>query len=142
MLAGRAAIAENDHFSSQVRLRKQCDGGAGGAVKGSCSVVCSIGDRADLDPRPGGVFFLGMGQVTARGTYLTVKPPRRVRFSWGVPSSPTLPPGGSVVEVVLTPDGDSRMVVLTHRGLQTADIGSHHVGWDHQLSLLRTTATP
>ena len=100
-------------------------------------IVTWIGDRAELDPQAGGVFSLDMGQVTARGAYITVDPPYRVAFSWGIPGSGTLPPGGSTVEVVLTPDGDGTMVVLTHRGLPAADIGTHRAGWEHQLGLLR-----
>src|ERR1700727_2456655 len=38
-------------------------------------LVTWIGDRAELDPQPGGVFSLGMGQVTARGAYITVDLP-------------------------------------------------------------------
>jgi uncharacterized protein YndB with AHSA1/START domain len=103
-------------------------------------IVTWIGDRAELDPQPGGVFSLGMGQVTASGAYITVEPPHRVAFSWGIPGSDTLPPGGSTVEVVLTPDGDDTMVVLTHRGLRPADIGTHRSGWEHRLGLLRHAA--
>ena len=103
-------------------------------------IVTWIGDRADLDPQPGGVFSLDMGQVTAGGAYITVDPPHRVAFSWGIPGSGTLPPGGSTVEVVLTPDGDGTMVVLTHRGLRPADIGIHRTGWEHRLRLLSLAA--
>ncbi len=103
-------------------------------------IVSWIGDRAELDPRPGGGFSLDMGQVTARGAYITVDPPHRGAFTWGVPGSDTLPPGGSTVEVVLTPDGDGTTVVLTHRGLRAADIGVHRDGWEHRLGLLRAAA--
>lgn len=103
-------------------------------------IVTWIGDRAELDPQVGGLFSLDMGQVTARGAYITVDPPYRVAFSWGIPGSGTLPPGGSTVEVVLTQDGDGTMVVLTHRGLRAADIGTHRAGWEHRLGLLRVAA--
>jgi hypothetical protein len=32
------------------------------------------------------------------------------------------------------------MVVLTHRGLPAADIGTHRAGWEHRLGLLRVAA--
>lgn len=99
-------------------------------------LVTWIGDRAELDPEPGGTFALDMGDNLARGAYLAVDPPRRIVFSWGIPGSEALPPGGSTVEVVLTPDGDDTMVVLTHRGLPSTHIGSHRDGWEHQLGLL------
>src|SRR5437899_378956 len=47
-----------------------------------------------------------------------------------------LPPGGSTVEVVLTPDGDDTMVVLTHAGLPATHLGSHRDGWEEQLGHL------
>lgn len=103
-------------------------------------IVTWIGDRAELDPQPGGVFSLGMGEVIARGTYITVDPPYRVAFSWGIPGSDALPPGGSTVEVTLTPDGDDTIVVLTHRGLPSTHIGSHRAGWEHQLGRLPAAA--
>jgi uncharacterized protein YndB with AHSA1/START domain len=103
-------------------------------------IVTWIGQRAELDPQAGGVFFLDMGEVAAHGTYLTVQPPYRVVFTWGIPGNDGLPPGGSTVEVVLTPDGDDTMVVLTHRGLPPAQIDIHRAGWEHQLGRLRVTA--
>jgi uncharacterized protein YndB with AHSA1/START domain len=33
-------------------------------------IITWIGDRAELDPQPGGVFSLDMGENTARGAYL------------------------------------------------------------------------
>jgi uncharacterized protein YndB with AHSA1/START domain len=103
-------------------------------------IVKWIGDQAELDPQPGGLFSLGMGEVTAHGAYITVEPPHRVVFSWGIPDSDTLPPGGSAVEVVLPPDGDDTIVVLTHRGLPPTHIPSHRVGWEHRLRQLRVAA--
>ncbi len=103
-------------------------------------IVAWIGDRAELDPRPGGLFSLGMGDVVATGAYLTVEPPYRVVFSWGIPGDAALPPGSSTIEVVLTPDGDDTMVVLTHRGLPASHIGDHRAGWEHQLGQLPAAA--
>jgi uncharacterized protein YndB with AHSA1/START domain len=58
-------------------------------------IVTWIGDRAELDPQPGGVFSLDMGEVVARGAYITIEPTYRVVFSWGIPGAEALPPGGS-----------------------------------------------
>lgn len=103
-------------------------------------IVAWIGDQAELDPQPGGVFSLKIGEISARGAYLTVDPPYRVVFSWGIPGSDALPPGGSTVEVVLTPDGDDTTVVLTHRGLPSTHIHNHRAGWEHQLASLPAAA--
>lgn len=102
-------------------------------------IVTWIGDRAELDPQPGGVFALDMGEVLARGVYVTVDPPYRVVFTWGIPGDETLPAGGSTVEVVLTPDGDDTMVVLTHRGLHPRRLGDHRAGWEERLGRLASS---
>ena len=99
-------------------------------------IVTWIGDRADLDPRPGGVFALDFGESQTRGAYVSVEPPYRVVFSWGVPGDESLPAGSSVVEVVLTPDGDDTMVVLTHRGLPATRMDDHRAGWEEMLGHL------
>jgi uncharacterized protein YndB with AHSA1/START domain len=64
----------------------------------------------------------------------------RVIFRWGIRGSDAPPPGGSTVEVVLIPDGDDTMVVLTHRGLPSTHIGGHRAGWEHQLGQLPVAA--
>jgi uncharacterized protein YndB with AHSA1/START domain len=103
-------------------------------------IVTWIGDRAELNPQPGGVFALDIGESLARGAYVSVDPPLRVVFTWGIPGSHELPPGGSTVEVLLTPDGDGTTVVLTHRGLPATQIGTHREGWEHQLGHLPAAA--
>jgi uncharacterized protein YndB with AHSA1/START domain len=62
-------------------------------------IVTWIGERAQLDPRPGGVFALDMGEVAAHGSYIIVEPPHRVVFSWASPATrrcrPADPPSKS-----------------------------------------------
>ncbi|WP_433200792.1 SRPBCC family protein [Dactylosporangium sp. CS-047395] len=99
-------------------------------------IVQWIGEQADLDPRPGGRFFLDFGTIAADGAYRVVEPPHRVVFSWGIPGSDTLPPGGSTVEVVLTADGADTVVVLTHRDLPEKHLDDHRAGWEEQLGRL------
>lgn len=42
------------------------------------------GVKAELDPRPGGVYRVWMDADTvARGEYVEVESPRRVVFTWG-----------------------------------------------------------
>lgn len=105
-------------------------------------IVSWIGRRAELDPTPGGLFALDMGEVAAHGTYLVVEPPHRVVFTWGIPGNATLPPGTSTVEVLLTADGDGTLIELTHRDLPTPDLDSHRAGWETQLAQLRDAAWP
>ena len=51
-------------------------------------IVTWIGRRAELDPHPGGGFWLDMGDVAAHGAYLVVDSPHRVVFSWASPAKP------------------------------------------------------
>jgi uncharacterized protein YndB with AHSA1/START domain len=101
-----------------------------------------MGIRADLDPRPGGVYAVDINaQALARGTYVEVVSPSRVVFTFGWEGDANVPPGSSTVEVTLTPDGDGTHVRLVHRGLLTPEVREQHShGWQHYLSRLQVAA--
>jgi uncharacterized protein YndB with AHSA1/START domain len=99
-------------------------------------LVTWIGERADLDARPGGTFAVDFGGSAARGSYVAVEPPHRVVFTWGIPDDATLPPGSSTVEVMLVADGDDTIVQLTHRDLAADREPSHREGWERCLGEL------
>jgi uncharacterized protein YndB with AHSA1/START domain len=99
-------------------------------------LITWIGERADLDPRPGGTFALDFAGTKARGSYVAVEPPHRVVFTWGVPQDAAPPPGSSTVEVVFVADGGDTIVSLTHRDLRLDREPSHREGWEHCLALL------
>ncbi len=86
------------------------------------AIVKWMGDRAVLDPRPGGEFTLFIAGTPVRGRYLEVDPPRRVVISWGRDGSTSFPPGTSTLEVTLIPDrgGDHR----AHRPHRPAGAGA------------------
>lgn len=88
-----------------------------------------LGTTATLDPRPGGVFAVDVGDSPARGHYVSVDPVRSLVFTWGMPGSGTLPPGSTAVEVTLTPAGTGTLVTLVHRGLSGEHRPSHEAGW-------------
>lgn len=100
------------------------------------------GVKAELDPRPGGVYRVdvtGRGAV-AVGEYVEIDPPRRVVFTWGWEGTP-ITPGSTTVEVTLTPDGDGTLLRLVHRDLPPDAASEHGEGWDHYLGRL-TVAAP
>ena len=99
-------------------------------------MVTWIGERVDLDARPGGTFALDISGVAARGSYVEVEPPHRVVFTWGIPDDATMPPGSSTVEVVLVADGTDTIVNLTHRDLPPDREPSHREGWEGYLAVL------
>ena len=107
------------------------------------------GMEAELDPRPGGVFrvrMTGRSGTVVRGEYVEVEPPRRLVFTWGWERMDQLPegmadvpPGTSMVEVDLVPDGEGTVLRLRHSGLPS-DVAHafHGNGWD--ASLVRLVA--
>jgi uncharacterized protein YndB with AHSA1/START domain len=99
-----------------------------------------IGDSAELDPRPGGVFRFTLGdQDTCRGRYLEVDPPRRVVFTWGweLAEAIPVPADSTTVEVDLTPQGDGTHLRLVHRGLEGDAMLLHEHGWHRFLGRLQ-----
>jgi uncharacterized protein YndB with AHSA1/START domain len=97
-----------------------------------------FGDRGPPAPRPGGAFAVAFGSVAARGTYVTVEPPHRVVFTWGIPGDATFPPGMSTVEVVFVADGGDTIVTLSHRDVPAEREPSHREGWERCLGVLVT----
>lgn len=99
-------------------------------------IVAWLADRADLDPRPGGVFSIDVGAASARGSYVAVEPPTRVVFTWGLPGDEALPAGSTTVEAILHGDGDGTVVSLTHHDLPAGHRPSHQEGWNRFLAAL------
>jgi uncharacterized protein YndB with AHSA1/START domain len=95
-----------------------------------------LGDWADLQPEPNGVFAVDIGKTPVRGEYVEIEPPRRVVFTWGVPGRDELPPGSTTVEVVLTADGTGTVVELFHHDLPADQLDNHLEGWTAMLDRL------
>ena len=103
------------------------------------------GRRAELDPRPGGVYRVEIGEgAVARGEYVEIDAPSRVVFTWGWEGQESGPhavaPGSSRVEVELTPDGDATLVRLRHLDLPAEAREIHGQGWDNYLARLAKAA--
>jgi uncharacterized protein YndB with AHSA1/START domain len=99
-----------------------------------------MGEKAELDPRPGGVFAVDIQGLLVRGQYTAVEPPRRLVFTWGSPGDPALSAGSTSVEVVLEAREGHTLVRLTHSGLPAAMRPQHAAGWQHYLGRLRLAA--
>src|SRR5438045_1185469 len=89
------------------------------------------GVRAELDPRPGGVFRVWMDAKTvARGEYVVVEAPDRVVFTWGWEGNDAIPPGSTTVELTLRADGNETILRLRHEGLPDEQAAiMHREGW-------------
>ena len=96
------------------------------------------GVRAQLDPRPGGIYRVEISENTVvAGKYIELIPYEKVVFSWGWEGADSpVQPGASTVEITLIPDDKATIVVLRHLGLPAAQIASHAQGWDHFLPRL------
>ena len=99
-------------------------------------MVAWIGQHADLDPRPGGVFAVDIEGTPVRGSYLEVDPPHKVIVSWGVLGNEELPAGSSRVEFRLTPIATGTRLDLAHTELPEAEQPKHAAGWTHFLGQL------
>lgn len=100
-------------------------------------VVRWMGNRATLDPRPGGVFRLEYKEGVARGEFVEVERPSRIVFTWGWEDpDDAVQPGGSTVEVTLAPEGTATLIRLRHLGLPEQSRSGHAEGWDHFLPRL------
>lgn len=99
-----------------------------------------MGDRALVEPRPGGVFTLYMDDRVVEGRYLVVDFPRRIVVTWGRHGSVRLPPGGSTLEVTFTAVDDGTLVSVVHDGLPEPERVLHAMGWAHYLARLAAVA--
>ncbi len=104
-----------------------------------------IGVAATLDPRPGGVFSVNTaGDDYFVGEFVAVEPNARVVFTWGYRTvseerDNPFPPGSSVVEFVLVPDGEATIVRMRHE-VPAHLVDFHALGWENYLGRLAIAA--
>jgi uncharacterized protein YndB with AHSA1/START domain len=100
--------------------------------------VAWMGVGAELDPRPGGRYRIDVDGVhIVSGEYQVVDPPRRLVMSWGWEGHPTVPPGSTTVEIILTPERDATILTLRHLGLpDEGERRLHTDGWTQYMSQL------
>jgi uncharacterized protein YndB with AHSA1/START domain len=99
-----------------------------------------MGQRAELDATPGGVFAVDIDGNPIRGEYVEVDPPHSVVVTWGLLGSDHLPPGSTRVEFRLTPIAAGTRVDLTHTDLPADQQPPHAQGWTHFLGELARAA--
>lgn len=98
----------------------------------------AMGGDASLDPRPDGLFYLGMlwnGDIMPHyGRYLRVEAPRLLEFTW---VSETTRGKETVVTIEFTPRGRQTELRLTQEGLPDEESATKHTeGWTHFLDTL------
>ena len=106
---------------------------------------CPEGMTATMDelaPKEGGTFQVTMkgedgGTHTARGTYKEVTPPEKLSFTWAWVTEESDKEEETLVEVVLTEEGDGTIVHFTHSGFDTKESRDmHQQGWESALKKL------
>jgi uncharacterized protein YndB with AHSA1/START domain len=107
-----------------------------------------IGVVVTLDPRPGGLFQveISAGNI-ARGSYTAVVRPRHVAFTWGwethadgLAALEHLPPGASLVEIDLMPQGNATLLRLRHSRVPRSSAKLHEDRWSAHLARLQAAA--
>ena len=98
----------------------------------------AMGGDASIDPRPDGLFYIGMphnGSIHPHyGRYLRVEAPRLLEFTW---VSESTYGKESVVTIEFTPRGRQTELRLTHEGLPDEKQATGHTqGWTHFLDTL------
>jgi uncharacterized protein YndB with AHSA1/START domain len=102
-------------------------------------IVQWMGDRAEIDARPGGRWRLEYGnRYVAAGEILELDIPRRLLLSWGWEKGEpgSIPAGASRVEVTFEPDGAGTRMRLRHFELPVGERAGHTEGWDFFLPRL------
>lgn len=100
------------------------------------ALVRWMGDRAVLEPWPGGRFALVIGTRMVEGRYVDLDPPHRLVITWGRVGSAAFPPASSTLEVTLTPEAGGTRVSIVHTGLPVSETQRHALGWQHYLARL------
>jgi uncharacterized protein YndB with AHSA1/START domain len=101
-----------------------------------------LGLAAELEARPGGAVRIDPnGRDVIRGTVLEAIRPTKVVFTWGWEGTGhPVPPGSTIVEIILAPEGAGTRLTLVHRDLPPDARESHDVGWTHYLARLKIVA--
>jgi uncharacterized protein YndB with AHSA1/START domain len=105
------------------------------------ALVRWMGDRAVLDPRPGGEFTLFFDDRCVQGSYVEVAPPHRLVITWGRQGSRDMPPFSSTLEVSFLHERLGTRVEIVHHGLPNSEAARHALGWRHYLTRLATLAS-
>jgi uncharacterized protein YndB with AHSA1/START domain len=101
-----------------------------------------MADVVEVDAQPGGVIrWTHANGDTCSGRFVELVPGRRIVFTYGWERPDVeVPPGSTMVEITLRPDGTGTELRLVHRGLAGPMADAHAGGWDHYLGRLVVAA--
>ena len=140
------AVRQGEIVEREVRIAARPDTVFGFLVDPEKQVLW-MGRRAELDPRPGGIYRVEVNdRSTVLGEYVEVVPSSKVLMTFGWEGQEAgegehdVPPGSSRVEVTLEPEGDGTLVRLRHYDLPAGTREMHGQGWEHYLGRLAIAA--
>ena len=94
------------------------------------------GAGSTIDPQPGGRLLIRYpGGTEAVGEVMEIQPPERLVFSYGYAAGAPIPPGSSVVTIVLEEHARGTRLRLAHAFAEAGVRDEHVQGWRYQLSL-------
>ncbi len=100
------------------------------------------GDGSTIEPRPQGLMRIRYPDGTeAVGEVVEVTPPERLVFTYGYAKGTPVPPGGSLVTIILEEHRDGTELRLTHAFAEPSVRDQHLQGWRYQLSLFANVVT-
>jgi uncharacterized protein YndB with AHSA1/START domain len=101
-----------------------------------------LAPEARADARPGGeLVWRHTNGDRVIGAYVELVPDRRVVFTFGWDRAEVeVPPGSTVVEIDLRPQGAGTALHLVHRGLAGPMADAHAGGWSNYLARLGAVA--
>lgn len=99
-----------------------------------------MGDFAQLEARPEGLFRVDINGVLIRGRYLRIEPPDLLEIAWGEAGNADMPPGSTRLVIRLRAHEGGTRLELEHSGLVASEANKHSVGWPHFLERLATLA--
>jgi uncharacterized protein YndB with AHSA1/START domain len=99
-----------------------------------------MGQHAEIEATPGGIFAIDIDGNPIRGEYVTVEPPNLVVVTWGLLGNDHLPAGSSRVEFTLTPIATGTRLDFLHADLPADQVPPHESGWSHFIARLAEVA--
>ncbi len=80
-------------------------------------------------PRPGDAFDLDLGGTAITGRYIEVDPPNRLVIEWDLQGTDNATPTPALIEITVTPTGDSTAVRVQLSGLSAEDTALYRQLW-------------
>jgi uncharacterized protein YndB with AHSA1/START domain len=99
-----------------------------------------MGDFAQLDANPGGLYSVDINGVLIRGHFVRIERPSLLEIAWGEAGNAAMPPGTTRLIIRFTALANGTRIELEHTDLASSEAIKHAVGWPHFLGRLASTA--